>query len=95
MKINISENSTVAAIKEQVSSEMDGDIIIFNMKNGIYYGLDSVGTKIWNLIQEPKTVREIHDAILNEYDVEPERCMNDLVSLLNRLSEERLIEVKD
>ena len=59
--------------------------MIVNLKNGVYYGLDSVGYKIWGLIQERKSVEQIHDAILEEYEVESERLERDLTVLLQRL----------
>jgi len=54
-----------------------------------------VGAWIWNLIQEPRTVSEIQDVLLKEYDVEPGRCERDLLVLLQKLADEGLIEVKD
>lgn len=67
--------------------------MIVNLKNGVYYGLDSVGYKIWGLIQERKSVEQIHDAILEEYEVESERLERDLTVLLQRLEDEGLIKV--
>jgi hypothetical protein len=61
----------------------------------VYYGLDAVGARIWSLIQEPRTVNEIRDILLEEYEVEPERCERDLLALLQKLADEGLIEVKD
>jgi len=61
----------------------------------VYYGLDPVGARIWNLIQEPKRIKEIYEILLKEYNVEPGRCERDLLALLEKLVEEGLIEVKD
>jgi hypothetical protein len=91
----ISEQSVVVAAKDQVSCDLAGEAAILNIKNGVYYGLDPVGARIWNLMQEPRAVAEIQNAITNEYDVEPERCRRDLVGLLEKLFAEGLIEVKD
>ena len=83
------------ATTEQVSCDLAGEAAILNLKNGVYYGLDPVGARIWNLLQEPRTVNEIGEALLKEYDVEPERCERDLLALLQKLAAEGLIEVKD
>jgi hypothetical protein len=91
----ISDRSVVVAIKDQVSCDLAGEAAILNIKNGVYYGLDPVGARIWNLMQQPRAVFEIQNAITGEYDVEPERCARDLFGLLNRLLEEGLIEVRD
>ena len=78
-----------------MSCDLAGEAAILNIKNGVYYGLDPVGARIWKLVQEPREVVEIQNAISAEYDVEPERCARDLFGLLNKLLEEGLIEVKD
>jgi hypothetical protein len=88
-------NSSVVAAKEQVSSDLAGEAVILDFKSGVYYGLNEVGASIWNLIQEPKTVNEIRDAILEEYEVEPEQCDRDLKELLKQLADKGLIEVRN
>jgi hypothetical protein len=90
----VSGGSTVVAAKDQVSSDLGGEVAILDLKAGVYYGLDAVGARIWSLIQEPRTVNEIRDILLEEYEVEPERCERDLLVLLQRLADERIIEVE-
>ncbi len=91
----VASNSKVVAVPEQISSELAQEAVILNLKSGVYYGLSEVGASIWNLIQQPKTVNEIRDAIVTEYEVEPERCDRDLLALLQELEAEGLIEVKN
>jgi hypothetical protein len=95
MSITISEKTVVVAARDQVSCDLAGEAAILNIKNGVYYGLDPVGARIWNLMQQPRAVVEIQRTIVGEYDVEPERCSRDLLGLLEKLLSEGLIEVKD
>ena len=95
MKSAISRSSTVVATEGQVSSDIGDEVAILDFKAGMYYGLDSVGARVWNLIQEPKTVSEIRDVLTNEYDVDPYRCDRDLMALLQSLVDEGLVEVKN
>ena len=90
----VSGDSTVVAAKDQVSSDLGGEVAILDLKAGVYYGLDAVGARIWSLIQEPRTVNEIRNILLEEYEVEPERCERDLLVLLQSLADEGLIEVE-
>jgi hypothetical protein len=90
----VSGGSTVVSAKDQVSSDLGGEVAILDLKAGVYYGLDAVGARIWSLIQEPRTVNEIRDILLEEYEVEPERCERDLLVLLQRLADEGIIEVE-
>jgi Coenzyme PQQ synthesis protein D (PqqD) len=91
----VTGDSTVVVAKEQISSDLDGESIILNIKSGVYYGLNAVGANIWNLIQQPKTISEIQDALLTKYEVEPEQCDRDLLAMLQELETEGLIEVSN
>lgn len=90
----ISEQSIVVAAKDQVSCDLAGEAAILNVPQGTYYGLDAVGARIWSLLQAPREVAEIHRTIAAEYDVTPERCLRDLLDLLEKLRAEGLIEVR-
>ncbi len=91
----INSQSVVVVTKDQVSADLSGEAAILNLKSGIYYGLDNVGARIWSLVQEPRAVNEVRDAILQEYDVEPDQCETDLLALLEELLSKGLIEVKE
>ena len=94
MNITVDLNSIVVASTDQVSGELqEGDLAILNLKDGVYYGLNSVGSRIWSLLQTPKSVAEIRDALLSEYNVEAEVCTRELITLLSNLSSKQLIEV--
>ena len=95
MERMISMNSSVVATSEQASSDLEGEAVILSLKSGAYYGLNAVGASIWNLLQEPRTVSEIRDTLLAEYEVESEQCDRELLALLQQLEAEGLIEVKD
>ncbi|MEW6607268.1 MAG: PqqD family protein [bacterium] len=86
-------DSTIMRSSDQVSTSLGEEVVILSLKSEEYFGLKDVGAYIWNIIQEPKTVKDILEAIVNEYDVEPERCKGDLLALLEQLAEEGIIEV--
>lgn len=92
---SISLETVVVAAKDQVSSDLGGETAILNLKNGTYYGLDFVGTYIWEMIQEPKRVIEIRDNILTDFEVDVDRCELDLLALLSQLQEQQLINITD
>lgn len=94
METRISVHSVVAASPDQVSCPLDDESAILNLKNSVYYGVNAVGTRVWNLLQQPRSVRELRDTLLEEYDVEPERCERDLLALLESMRGEGLIEVR-
>jgi len=91
--INITPDSVINAIKEQVSCDLAGESVILNLKNSTYFGLNPVGSTIWSLIQEPRKVGEIVSTILQEYSVERDECEKDLLKLLEDLESNALIQV--
>ena len=90
-----SGRATVVAAKEQVSCNLAEEAVVLNLKAGVYYGLNPVAARVWSLIQNPRTVDEIRDAIVDEYDVEPGRCDRDLLALLRDLAAKDLIKAED
>jgi hypothetical protein len=93
MSAVLSLQTIVVASAEQVSCALGEESAILNLKNSVYYGMNPIGTSVWNLLKKPKSVRELRDALLDEYEVEPERCERDLFGLLEKLRSEGLINV--
>lgn len=92
----LSEQSVVVVSKDQVSCELAGEAAVLNTKTGVYYGLDPVGARIWQLVQQPRSVSEVGQQLLAEYDVDSQRCVADIVALLEKLrSEGLLVEVRE
>ena len=94
MKTNICKDSTVVRAKDQVSCDLVGEAVILNLKSGVYFGLNPVGARIWELIQEPRTVSAVLDVLLEQYNVEVERCEQDLFALLDDLAARDLIAIE-
>lgn len=92
--MKFSTNSTIEVAKDVVSCDLVDEAAILNLKTGIYYGLDPIGARIWNLIQKPRQLNEILETLLNEYEVEKNRCQEDLIELLEQLAEKELVTIK-
>jgi hypothetical protein len=94
MDADLSVHSIVIATSEQVSCPLGEESAILNLKNTVYYGLNPVGARVWNLLQQPRTVGELRDVLLDEYEVDAGRCESDLLELLEKMRSEGLIEVR-
>lgn len=93
--MTITPRSVVVAAKEQLSANVSAtSTVIAGFRKGRYYGLDEVGARVWELVQQPIAADDIRRAIAAEYDVGAEECEADLLSLLDRMEEEGLIEVR-
>ncbi|MBW4608475.1 MAG: lasso peptide biosynthesis PqqD family chaperone [Hassallia sp. WJT32-NPBG1] len=91
----ILESSIIVANEEQISSDLGGEAVILNLKTGVYHGLNEVGARIWNLIEQPSSVSDIKQTLLQEYEVEAQQCDRDLKALLEDLLAAGLIDVKN
>ena len=93
--IKIDVNSVVAAVADQVSCDLEGEAAVLNLKTGVYYGLDDVGASVWRMLNEPRRVDELVDALLGEYEVDREECERDVIALLGELAVRGLVEIND
>jgi hypothetical protein len=95
MESRLSIQSIVVATREQVSCPLGDEAAVLNLKNSVYYGMNPVGARVWDLLQQPRSVAEIRDVVLEEFEVGVERCEGDLLELLAKMRAEGLIEVRD
>jgi hypothetical protein len=89
--MRFSRDSCVVASDDQVSTALGDETVILGMADGVYYGLDAVGARIWALLATPHRVSQLVGTILDEFDVSAEQCERDVLALLDELSERRLI----
>ena len=89
-------HTRVVAVREQISCDLQGESVILHLREGVYYGLNEVAAHVWKLVQEPRTIEEIREALLVEYrDVSAEACTRDLLSLIGQLKEWKLLELQN
>jgi hypothetical protein len=80
-------------IPEQVMARKVGDeTVILDLASGMYFGLDAVGTRAWQLMEEGRTLKEVCDAVLDEFDAGREQVERDILALVAELRSRRLIE---
>ncbi len=91
----IDGSSVVVASSNQLSSSIEDEAVILGLEQGVYYGLNPIGARIWSLVQEPRQVSEIWELILAEYDVDRGRCERDIVAILTELDEQGLLELRN
>ena len=91
--MKITPATIVVAAPDQLSTTVDGHVIIAGLRMGNYYGLDSVGARVWQLVQTPTAAGEIGRMIAEEYHVSAGRCEADLLELLEAMAGQGLIEV--
>jgi hypothetical protein len=78
---------------ETISTEMDGETVMMSVENGYYYGLNSVGSRVWMLMVQRMTIAEICRVIEAEYDIDAVECERAIMSFISQLSQNGLVSI--
>ncbi|MBI4401344.1 MAG: PqqD family protein [Nitrospirae bacterium] len=93
MKSALSLQSRVRIPQEVIFHNLQGEEVILDLNTGVYWGLDQLGTQIWQLLQTNKRLGDLVPALLAEYAVTEERLRRDLLEFIARLADKGLVEV--
>jgi Coenzyme PQQ synthesis protein D (PqqD) len=82
----------LVTIPENVIAKKVGEeTVLLDFEAGVYYGLDSVGSRMWELLAEGKSLEEVNEAMVGEYDATPETIAHDLDALVAELESHGLV----
>ena len=85
----------VSRNEELIFSSLDEGTVMMSLENSEYYGLDSIGRRIWELMETPVKVSTICASLTGEYDVDPEQCRKDVIAFLEQLAEKDILKKVD
>ena len=91
--INLTLADKVSPSPEVLFQEVGGEAVLLDLASESYFGLDDVGTRIWQLLQDGGDLRGVHQRMLDEYDVEPARLEADLLQHLAELADAGLVRL--
>jgi len=74
---------------------IDGEVVMLSIENGEYYGLDSVGSRIWELLEKEIQFEKLIDVLTEEYDVSREQCQKETLEYLEELFNKNLLLKKN
>ena len=74
-------------------TDLDGEKVMMNLDKGQYFMMNEVGSRIWEIINEPMNVKGIVDALRSEYEVDEETCKDTVIEFLGRLNNADLISI--
>ncbi|MEN9222058.1 MAG: PqqD family peptide modification chaperone [Thermostichus sp. BF3_bins_97] len=89
----ITVDSTVVCTGNQISSALEDGAVLLDLESGVYYGLNAVGFQIWNLMKSPIRIGHLLSCLLEDYEVDPQVCEQEVLALAHSLSSEGLIQV--
>jgi hypothetical protein len=91
---NITLESTVSQIEDIVASDIDDEKVMMSVEKGQYFGMDPVGSRVWELIEKPIKVSKLIDGLLGKYNVDRETCEQDVLAFLEELHEDGIVLVE-
>jgi hypothetical protein len=77
-----------------IEAELDDELIGLEVEQGTCFGFNATATRIWSLIETPKRTSELRDALVAEYDVDPETCEREIGELLHALEADGLVALE-
>ena len=86
---------TIKIAEDVVFQELDGEAVLLNMRTGIYFGLNAVGTRIWQLLSEHGEVQTVTTMLLDQYNVSEDQLRNHLSDFIEKLKSKGLVEVRE
>jgi Coenzyme PQQ synthesis protein D (PqqD) len=94
LRMTLAESATLCADPDVLATTFGNEVVLLNLRDGIYYGLEDVGALIWSTLARPVTVRDICTAVCAEYDVDARRCERDVLEVVGDLSNCGLIQIR-
>ncbi len=79
--------------KDIVAANLEGEVVTMNLMTGKYYNLGKTGSVIWSMLEEPVTVDELVQKLMEKYQVSRNLCEKDVMDFLKTLLEEGLIDI--
>ena len=91
---SLSFAAVVSASPNQVHARVGDDLVILDLDSSMYYSLDPVGARVFELAQEPTSLRAIVDTIVAEFEVDEPTARTDVLALIDTLIAQKLVEAR-
>lgn len=89
----LNPNSIITRNEDLLSGMVDDEAVIMSINSGSYHFINETGRRIWELLEQPKTVAELCDILIEEFDVDLETCQKDVMRYLEALQTRQVILV--
>ena len=89
----ISFEGRVTIPQDVLLSGVEGESVLLNLESERYFGLDEVGTRMFSVLTESNSIQAAYEVLLDEYNVDAKSLRSDLISLINDLVAQGLMEI--
>jgi hypothetical protein len=89
--MTLNSDSLIKRNEEIISSEIDHETVMMDLNFENYFGLEAIGTRIWLLLENETSINTLCEKLTEEFDVEMDQCMKDVLPFLSDLSKNGMI----
>lgn len=93
--MNINQQSMLTRNPDIIFSEIDGETVMMDLNFEDYFGMDTIGSRVWQLLEKELTIEQLCNTLMDEYEVSYETCLKDLTTFLKALAEQEMISILD
>ena len=76
-----------------LSTSLGDDVVMMDVEQGAYYGLEAVAARIWAMTEQPMSVGSLCDRLVAEYQISPEQCQQEVVAFLGELLTRQIVQI--
>lgn len=91
--MSLSMTSVIQWDPNQIAATVDREIVILSVERGSYFGLDDIGSEIWEKLANPTPIAAICDALADKYESDRPTIERDVLALLEQMAAEGLISI--
>lgn len=89
----LTDSRVIVRGNRHVETELAGQTLMMSIGQGKYFAVDAVAKRIWDLLAQPRSISDVVDALLDEFDVAPDTCTNEVLAFVAHLQRNDLIDV--
>lgn len=93
-KKEITPNTRLQRKSDLLFNEIDGEVVMLSIENNEYYGMDKVGSRIWELLKQQMSYKDLVAKLMDEYEVSEKQCKEETISFLQKLADKKLVVIK-
>ena len=88
----IDHETPVVRGADALTAQVDGETVMFHPEAGSYFALGVVGTRVWDLLSEPRSVAEICASLRHEFAMDLDTCRTEVLDFVNEMYEKQLVK---
>ena len=86
-------NRSVRISADVLSQDVSGETVLLDLNSENYFGMEGVGTRLWQLLKEHGDLSKIYNVLLQEYEIDEKQLETDLDAIMNELVDAGIIKI--